>query len=136
MTPSWNCRVSKMELTLHTSQGLLLVRAVTQRYMTIGENDYSSSLILLPDAIQSDWGITASEQLTGEHASLLLKHRPELVILGTGTRLVFPRQEFNYTLMRNGVGCEVMDTRAACRTYNVLASDGRRVLGAFIQVAD
>jgi uncharacterized protein len=125
-----------MELTLHTSQGLLLVRAATQRYLTIGESDYNSSLILLPDAIHSDWGISASEQLTGEHASLLLKHRPELVILGTGTKLVFPRQEFNYTLMRNGVGCEVMDTRAACRTYNVLASEGRRVLGAFIQVAD
>ena len=125
-----------MELNLHTSQGLLLVRAVTQRYLTIGESDYSSSLILLPDAIHNDWGITASEQLTGEHAGLLLKHGPELVILGTGTKLVFPRQEFNYTLMSNGVGCEVMDTRAACRTYNVLASEGRRVLGAFVHVGD
>ena len=121
-----------MELNLHTSEELLLVRSVSQGSMRIGDSDYSSSLILLPDAMDCSWGITASKQLTAKHASSLLGHSPELVILGTGVRQVFPRQEFNYTLMRNGVGCEVMDTRAACRTYNVLASEGRRVLGAFI----
>ena len=121
-----------MELTLQTNQELLLVRSVSQGSITIGEVDYSSSLILLPDAIDRHWDITASEQLTVEHATALLKHGPEVVILGTGQQLVFPSQEFNYTLMRNGVGCEVMDTRAACRTYNILASEDRRVLGAFI----
>ena len=121
-----------MELTLHTSGELLLVRSTTSRSITIGEIEYSSSLLLLPDALVGNWDIAASEQLTAEHATILLEHRPELVILGTGAQLVFPRQQFNFTLMRTGVGCEVMDTRAACRTYNVLADEGRRVLGAFI----
>lgn len=122
-----------MELTLHTSQELLLVRSVSQGSIGIGDSDYSNSLILLPDAMDSCWEISDSTQLTADHAAALLIHEPELVILGTGARLAFPRQEFNYTLMRNGVGCEVMDTRAACRTYNILASEDRRVLGAFIQ---
>lgn len=121
-----------INLTLHTSPDRVLVRSVGEHTITVAETTYDDSLILLPDGFRSNWEVTASEQLTSEHARALLEHQPELVILGTGSSLVFPSQAFNYTLLSQGIGCEVMDTRAACRTYNVLAGEGRKVLGAFI----
>ena len=121
-----------INLTLHTSPDMLLVRSMGENTITVAQTTYDNSLILLPDAIHSDWEIAASDQLTRAHAGQLLEHQPELVILGTGPNLVFPRQVFNFALLSQGVGCEVMDTRAACRTDNGLASEGRRVLGAFM----
>jgi uncharacterized protein len=121
-----------MQLTRHNSPEFILVKSVSEQTITIGENEHHRSLILLPDKLINDWEIKASAELTVDHANQLLEHRPELVILGTGRQLVFPCQEFSYALMRTGVGCEVMDTQAACRTYNILAGDGRHVLGAFI----
>lgn len=79
-----------------------------------------------------DWNCTHFEQLTAEHFALLADTRPELVIFGSGARLRFPPPTFLRTLMAQRIGIETMDTLAACRTYNILAGEGRRVIAALL----
>ena len=77
---------------------------------------------------------TAFEALRPEDFEAVLALRPEIVLLGTGRRQRFPRPHLTAALARGGIGVEVMDTAAACRTYNILMSEGRRVLlAAFVQ---
>ncbi|MGH8857823.1 MAG: Mth938-like domain-containing protein, partial [Polaromonas sp.] len=79
-----------------------------------------------------DWHCTRFEQLTAEHFTLLAKTQPELVIFGSGTRLRFPPPAFLRALMELRIGIETMDTLAACRTYNILAGEGRQVIAALL----
>ena len=69
---------------------------------------------------------------TAEHLAMILPLQPELVILGSGSRLRFPHPSLLQALMAARIGVETMDTVAACRTYNVLAAEGRRVVAALL----
>jgi uncharacterized protein len=79
-----------------------------------------------------DWDCASFDQLTEEHFALLAATRPELVIFGSGARLKFPPPSFLRVLMKQRIGVETMDTLAACRTYNILAGEGRQVLAALL----
>ncbi|NDP64060.1 Mth938-like domain-containing protein [Polaromonas sp.] len=78
------------------------------------------------------WNCQRFEQLTAEHFALLADMKPELVIFGSGTRLRFPPPAFLRGLMDQRIGLETMDTLAACRTYNILAGEGRHVVAALL----
>ncbi|WP_426147682.1 Mth938-like domain-containing protein [Polaromonas sp. DSR2-3-2] len=78
------------------------------------------------------WDCQRFEQLTAEHFALLAGMKPELVIFGSGTRLRFPPPAFLRGLMAQRIGLETMDTLAACRTYNILAGEGRHVVAALL----
>ena len=78
------------------------------------------------------WNCLHFEQLTAEHFAVLGNLKPELVIFGSGARLRFPPPAFLRTLMDERIGLETMDTLAACRTYNILAGEGRHVIAALI----
>ena len=78
------------------------------------------------------WDCQRFEQLTAEHFALLAGMKPELVIFGSGTRLRFPPPAFLRGLMAQRIGIETMDTLAACRTYNILAGEGRHVVAALL----
>ncbi len=78
------------------------------------------------------WNCTRSEQLTEEHFAMLAKLKPELVIFGSGITLEFPPPAYLRSLMELGIGLETMDTLAACRTYNILAGEGRHVIAALL----
>lgn len=79
-----------------------------------------------------DWNCARFDDLTAEHFALLAATRPELVIFGSGTRLRFPPPAFLRALMDQRIGIETMDTLAACRTYNILAGEGRQVIAALL----
>ena len=79
-----------------------------------------------------NWNCMRFDQLTEAHFSLLIKTQPELVLFGSGTRLRFPPPEFTQALMQHRIGMETMDTLAACRTYNILAGEGRSVIAALL----
>lgn len=64
----------------------------------------------------------------------LISLSPELVLFGTGARLSFPDREILWPLQQKGIGVEVMDTGAACRTYNILVSEGRNVAAALLMI--
>jgi len=78
------------------------------------------------------WGVADFEALQREHFEALLAQEPELVIFGSGLRQRFVSPALMQGLIARRIGVECMDSAAACRTYNVLVTEGRRVLGAFL----
>ncbi len=76
------------------------------------------------------WALGDGEEITLNHLAPLIAEQPDLILLGTGERQRFPPQELGMGLLARGIGLEVMDTAAACRTYNVLLSEGRAVAAA------
>lgn len=93
---------------------------------------YDSSLIVLPDRIIENWDVQNIESLSAGDIEALALLKPELVLLGTGETLRFPEPRLLASLAASRIGAEVMDTRAACRTYNILAEEGRNVAAALI----
>ena len=79
-----------------------------------------------------DWDCTRFEDLTPEHFDQLAAYRSELVLFGSGRRLRFPPPAHLRSLMAHRIGIETMDTLAACRTYNILAGEGRHVMVALL----
>ena len=112
--------------------GRLAVRAYEQGCVTVGETVYQTSLILTPERVIPDWRPAACEELRQEDFEPILSLHPEVVLLGTGGRLQFPAPALTARLLQAGAGFEVMDTAAACRTYNILLSEDRRVVAALL----
>jgi uncharacterized protein len=101
-------------------------------YIEINGQRHRGNLILGPASVQP-WAVTGFGGLQAEDFDPLLGLKPEVILLGTGLhhRQVDPR--LTARLARAGVALEAMDTKAACRTYNILAGDERRVAAAFLQ---
>jgi uncharacterized protein len=90
------------------------------------------SIVIGSSGEKFDWNCERFEDLTEQHFTQLAASQPELVIFGSGTRLRFAPPELMHALMQNRIGIETMDTLAACRTYNILAGEGRRVIAALL----
>jgi len=121
-----------MDLSLERPEGYLYVRRVGARGVTLIDRELTRSFLLAPDRAIEDWPITAADALDASHVEALLALQPELVVLGTGEHQAFPAAAFMAGFLRKGIGIEVMDNAAAGRTYNLLASEGRRVIAGFI----
>lgn len=109
-------------------------RALTVRWwkpgeFRIGNETWREPILLSPQEVRP-WPVEENEPVTLKHLEPLLAERPDVVILGTGERQDFPDHELAMKLLSRGIGLEVMDTRAACRTFNVLVSEGRAVAAA------
>lgn len=90
------------------------------------------SFIISPRQLLTDWAPQSLEELEQQHIALTLEMKPELVILGVSPKLQFPHPAIFSPLMENRIGYEVMEMGAACRTYNVLAEEGRQVVAALL----
>ena len=90
------------------------------------------SVVIGSSGEKFDWNCASFEDLTEAHFTQLAASRPELVIFGSGSRIRFVPPAFLRGLMVQRIGMETMDTLAACRTYNVLAGEGRRVIAALL----
>jgi uncharacterized protein len=90
------------------------------------------SLVVSARGDRLDWQAASFEALTPAHFEQLLALRPELVVFGSGERLRFPPPALLRALVGQNIGVETMDTAAACRTYNILAGEGRRVVAALL----
>lgn len=121
-----------MKLHLQTDSDTFLFTAYDTEYVAINGVRYESSLIVLPRQIITDWQPTASDAMTAENFSVLTELELEILLLGTGPRLRFPSPRLIHAMAQQGIGIEAMDTFAACRTYNILAGDGRKVAAALI----
>jgi uncharacterized protein len=109
------------------------VTAYGPGFIEINRSRYQGHLLLAPDSPVQPWLAESFDTLCEEHFTALLALRPEIVLLGTGRRQRFPHPRLTAVLARAGIGVEAMDTAAACRTYNILMAEGRRVLAAFLQ---
>ena len=108
--------------------GIHLIRAYAPGEIRIGETVVRSSCLVKADQLISDWRPQSVAELTVADLEAVLAMKPELVVLGSGPRQQFPTPEILGAVLSRGIGCEVMDTGAACRTYNILASEGRTVV--------
>jgi uncharacterized protein len=93
----------------------------------IGDKIIRQHLILTIDRLITDWTPPAPADLTLQDLTPAIDLDPELIVLGTGQRQIFPRPEVAAAIFSRGIGLEIMDTGAACRTFNILASEYRRV---------
>jgi uncharacterized protein len=100
-------------------------------YVLVNGVRHEASLIVLPERIEP-WAVARFADLAEEHFDFLAGLQPEVVLLGTGGRLRFPPPRLTAPLTRAGIGLEVMDLQAACRTYNILAAEQRTVAAALL----
>jgi uncharacterized protein len=98
----------------------------------VGGQPYNASVVVPWAGAVRPWPPASFSELTEAHFDALLQDKPELVIFGSGSRLRFPSAALLRGLIAQRVGFESMDTAAACRTYNVLVSEGRTVVAALL----
>ena len=98
----------------------------------LGIETINGSFIVSPRHLLRDWPPTNIDNLLAQHLEAIIELQPELVLLGTGPQLKFPDQQILAGLHRQRIGVEIMDTAAACRTYNILMAEGRFVVAGMI----
>lgn len=121
-----------MKLHLSTPSGINAFTGYGEGYVMVNRQRYGHNLVVLRDRIVSDWQPAGFEQLDAADFARLAELAPEIVLLGTGASLRFPRPELTRALIEAGIGLEVMDLRAACRTFNILAAEERKVAAALL----
>ncbi len=109
-----------------------VVTAYGDDSVSINNKPFSSSLIITRNRLNENWAVESVAFLQTAHIEEILSFEPELVIIGTGEKLVFPPVETYSSIIKLGIGVDFMDTRAACRTYNILMSEGRDVVAGLI----
>jgi uncharacterized protein len=107
--------------------GSLIIQRVSETAITINGNAYAQSIALTPEEVVADWAAKPVTDLAEADFEYLLAKTPEIILLGTGRQNVFPPRELLFAFARRGIGLESMDTAAAARTFNVLATEGRQV---------
>jgi uncharacterized protein len=108
------------------------VTAYGSGWIAIQGEKITHSVLITSEGIHLDWQCQRFEDLGPQHFAQLAELDVELVIFGSGERLRFPKPEWQVGLMQSRVGLETMDTQAACRTYNILAGEGRKVAAALL----
>ncbi|TAK87820.1 MAG: hypothetical protein EPO12_00580 [Aquabacterium sp.] len=121
-----------MKLQADNAEGVNLISSYTPQMVTINGQPWTTSVLLPASGEVQAWHAAAFEDLTAAHFEALAVLQPELVIFGSGGRLRFPRPAFLRPLIERRIGIETMDTGAACRTYNILVSEGRKVAAALL----
>lgn len=123
-----------MKLTLENTGEANRIRSYDVGSITVNETEVRSTLLLTPDQLHLDWGPAAIGELGNHHMDDIAAMAPELVLIGTGRWQQFPDRTLMARTIQAGLGIEVMTTEAACRTYNVLAAEGRQVAAVLFMI--
>ncbi len=121
-----------MKLHLTTAQNQNLITGYGADFIEINKKRHSQNLLVLADRVFLDWLTGKFEDLTEANFNQILELKPEVVLLGTGEKHQFLHPKIVRNLTENGIPLECMTTAAACRTYNILMSEGRNVAAALI----
>jgi uncharacterized protein len=121
-----------MKIERESAEGRNLFTGYGDGYVEVNARRLTASLVVTADRLEENWGPEAVEQISSIQLEALAAFSPEIVLLGTGTTLRFPHPALLAPLYAAHIAVEVMDTRAACRTYNILLGEGRKVLAALI----
>lgn len=108
------------------------ITAYSDDSVSINGKPFQQSFIITPTTLEENWAITSIDQLMQSHIDQILALSPELILIGTGEKLVFPAVELYSSIIQHGIGVDFMDTGAACRTYNILMSEDRDVVAGII----
>ena len=115
-----------------TPAGVNIFTGYGPGYVIISERRCEGPVIVLPEFIIEPWAASDVASLTHASFAAVAPHAPEVILLGTGSRLRFPPGQLIRALAADRIGLEVMDTPAACRTYNILVAEGRKVAAALL----
>ena len=121
-----------MKLHLTQADGKQLITGYSQDWISINNLVYPQSLVVLPEALLLDWAVNDFDSLNQANFECLLAHQPEVILLGTGATHRFVRPNLIQALTAANIPVECMTTDAACRTYNILMAEGRKVAAALI----
>ena len=120
-----------MKFTQQREDGINLIRRYGADFIVIGDQEIRASCIVGASTLLP-WTPRSIDELTREHFAPLFALEPEVVVLATGARQLFPRAALRAEFATRKIGLEVMEIGAACRTYNVLVGESRHVLAAIL----
>lgn len=120
-----------MKLLPDRTQGLTIT-GYGDTWIAVNGEQSTNSLIISSMGHRINWSARSFDELSEHDFALLLEWDIELVLFGSGARMRFPKPEWLKALYARGIGVETMDTQAACRTYNFLAGEGRKVAAALL----
>ncbi|MEQ8232732.1 MAG: Mth938-like domain-containing protein [Gammaproteobacteria bacterium] len=123
-----------MKLDFDDDPSTLLVSAYGDGWVSVGDRRIEQPCVVAPARLITDALPPQLEGLAQSHMTTIAALEPEIVLLGTGRRQVFVDAALTLLLAEHGAGLEVMDTGAACRSYNILASEGRAVVAALYMI--
>lgn len=115
-----------MKFTLESTTSVS-IRSVSDQEIRIGTRSFSQPIAITTAGLLKDWDDKPIDALTADDFFAVFDEGPEIIVLGTGSTQVLPDRTLVFAMARRGIGFEVMHTRAAARTYNVLAAEHRRV---------
>lgn len=121
-----------MKLQSDPHAGANTITGYGDGYIEINKIPYSHAVLLSSDGDILEWAVKSFDDLGSADFTQMASLKPELIIIGTGKSQRFPRPELLKTLIEAKIGFEMMDSQAACRTYNILVGEGRQVLLALI----
>jgi uncharacterized protein len=121
-----------MQLSQDPNHGKFYIRSYSPGKIVVNNHSYDRSIVLTSTRLIDDWSPQQINQLKPADFTDIAQENPEVVLLGTGRQQHFPPAAIMATLIEHNIGYEIMDTAAACRTYNVLVAEGRKVTAALL----
>lgn len=123
-----------MRISLDSDRSFNTIYAYAKGYIVVNDQEINRSVIIAPERLITDWPPQSFTDLEEVHLEWILRLEPEIVLLGTGSRQQFPHPQLIRPLIERSLGVEIMDTAAACRTYNIIVAEGRRVAAALLMI--
>jgi uncharacterized protein len=120
-----------MLITKDTNNAKYQIQSYGNNLFKVSQQSYQHSLIITPDYLQK-WELNSIQEFDLAQAELLTSFKPKIVIIGTGSKHLWLKQEQLLHFYLQNIGIEVMDTKAACRTYSILSSEGRQVVAGLL----
>ncbi len=121
-----------MALHLLTDGNRNLFTGHGEGYVAINDKRFEQAVVVMAGAVRTDWPATDFASLDAAHFNYFLELKPDVLLFGTGAKQQFARPELYRELIKAGIGIEFMNTPAACRTYNILAAEERKVIAAVL----
>ena len=121
-----------MDLNLEIPRDHLFIRSISEAGIRVNDDYYKSPFILTGQQLVAAWNVNSFDEISEDTLQVIFDMRPELVLVGCGNTQMFLPPATQALFFRQNIGFEVMITDAACRTFNVLVAEGRRVVAALL----
>lgn len=121
-----------MKISEDYNAGTYIINGYNAEGIIINQRSYASSLIVSNFQLLENWPMRDISELSADYLAPILELKPEVVLIGTGSTLIFPPASSYASVIQSGLGIEFMDSVAACRTYNILLSEDRNVVAGII----
>ena len=121
-----------MDFTQDITDARYIITGYTSECVFVNNKLHNKSLLITPDSLIPSWGVNDISQLNENNLAQVIQHQPEIVLIGTGEKLILPDPKMIAYFAQQQIGLETMNTQAACRTYGILAAEQRKVMAGII----